>query len=542
MDSWLPLPNVSGLLAFLSVQFQSGLTLQNIWRNVQEIGQHESLGSVTVVFVLLALLLVLCTPMARSHIRSVAGLFSVALLLVLTASILAAMGLLAGATTVYWAALVCGGIAIVNLASLVVFDIALTLAHLHTPRILRDLVVACAYIGVGFALLANNGVSFTGLITTSAVLTAVIGFSLQDTLGNIMGGLALQMEKTINVGDWVRVDQQVGRVKEIRWRHTALETRNWDTLVIPNSILMKGQVLVLGRRTGQPVLHRQWVYFNVDFRIAPTDVISAVNDALQAEPIPGVAEEPRAHCILFDFKESYCQYAVRYWLTDLAADDPTDSLIRTRLYFALKRHGISLSIPAQSVFVTEDNAVHKDLHLQKEVAHRLAALAGVELFHTLNEDERHVLAEGLHPAPFAKGEAMTRQGAEAHSLYIMTKGSAEVAISVADAPRKVIATLQAVDFFGEMSLMTGDKRSATVVALEDVECYRLDKDAFHDILQKRPEIAEHISHVLARRRMQDEAAHEGLDAEARRLHMQHTQGDIFARISAFFGLGSGMKV
>ena len=147
--------------------------------------------------------------------------------------------------------------------------------------------VACAYIGVGFALLAHNGVSFTGLITTSAILTAVIGFSLQDTLGNIMGGLALQMEKTINVGDWVRVDQQVGRVKEIRWRHTALETRNWDTLVIPNSILMKGQVLVLGRRTGQPVLHRQWVYFNVDFRIAPTEVISAVNDALQAEPIPG---------------------------------------------------------------------------------------------------------------------------------------------------------------------------------------------------------------------------------------------------------------
>jgi small-conductance mechanosensitive channel/CRP-like cAMP-binding protein len=542
MNSWLSLPQVAGLLTFLSIQLQSEFTLHNVWRNMQEMAQHESLGSVTGVFVLLALLLMICAPMARGRIRTAAWLFSVALLLMLTSSILAAMGLPAGATTVHWVALVCGGVAIVNLASLVVFDVALALAHVHTPRILRDLVVACAYIGVGFALLAHNGVSFTGLITTSAVLTAVIGFSLQDTLGNIMGGLALQMEKTINVGDWVRIDQQVGRVKEIRWRHTALETRNWDTLVIPNSILMKGQVLVLGRRTGQPVLHRQWVYFNVDFRIAPTEVISAVNDALQAEPIPGVAEEPRAHGILFDFKESYCQYAVRYWLTDLAADDPTDSLIRTRIYFALKRHGISLSIPAQSVFVTEDSEAHKDLHLQKQVAHRLAALAGVELFHTLNENERHVLAERLHPAPFVMGEAMTRQGTEAHSLYILTKGSADVAISVADAPRKVIATLHAGDFFGEMSLMTGDKRSATVVALEDVECYRLDKDAFHDILQKRPEIAEHISHVLARRRMEHEAAREGLDAEARRLHMQHTQGDMFARISAFFGLGSVMKV
>ena len=295
MDSWLALPKISGLLTFLSVQLQSGFTLQNVWRNVQEIAQHESLGSVTVVFVLLALLLMLCAPLARSRIRTAAWLFSVALLLVLAASMLAAMELPAGATPLYWAALVCGGVAIVNLASLVVFDVALTLAHVHTPRILRDLVVACVYIGVGLALLTNNGVSFTGLITTtSAVLTAVIGFSLQDTFGNIMGGLALQMEKTINVGDWVRVNQQVGRVKEIRWRHTALETRNWDTLVIPNSILMKGQVLVLGRRTGQPVLHRQWVYFNIDLRIAPTEVIGAVNDALQAEPIPGVAEEPHA--------------------------------------------------------------------------------------------------------------------------------------------------------------------------------------------------------------------------------------------------------
>jgi CRP-like cAMP-binding protein len=413
----------------------------------------------------------------------------------------------------------------------------------HTPRILRDLVVACAYIGVGVALLARDGISFSGLITTSAVLTAVIGFSLQDTLGNIMGGLALQMEKSINVGDWVSIDQHVGRVTEIRWRHTTLETRNWDTLVIPNSILMKGQVLVLGRRTGQPVLHRQWVYFQVDFRFAPTDVISTVNDALQAEPIPGVAQEPQAHCILTDFKESYCQYAVRYWLTDLAIDTPTDSLIRTRLYFALKRRDISLSIPAQTVFVTEEGEMHQDLHRQKAVAHRLAALAGVELFHTLNEAERRLLAERLHPAPFTTGEAMTRQDAEGHSLYILTAGSAAVDIAVAGAPRKTIARLCAGDFFGEMSLMTGDPRSASVVALEDVECYRLDKEAFHDILQQRPEIAEHISHVLARRRLEHDAALEGLDAEARQLlHMRHTQGDIFARISAFFGLGSTTKV
>ena len=84
-----------------------------------------------------------------------------------------------------------------------------------------------------------------------------------------MGGLALQTERTINVGDWVRIDQHEGQVIEIRWRQTSIETRNWDTVVIPNSYLMKSEVMVLGRRTNAPRQHRQWVYFNIDFRFAP---------------------------------------------------------------------------------------------------------------------------------------------------------------------------------------------------------------------------------------------------------------------------------
>src|SRR5438067_7914064 len=167
MYPWLTLQKVPGLFAFLAFQFEPGFTLHNVWRNVQEVAQHENLVSVTVVFVLLALLLMLCVPVERNRLRAAAWLFSVALVFVLTASVLAVIALPAGAMAVYWAALVLGGIALVNLASLVVFDIVLTLAHVHTPRILRDLAVACAYIGVGMALLARDGVSVSGLITTS---------------------------------------------------------------------------------------------------------------------------------------------------------------------------------------------------------------------------------------------------------------------------------------------------------------------------------------------------------------------------------------
>ena len=100
-----------------------------------------------------------------------------------------------------------------------------------------------------------------------------------------------------------------------------------------------------------------------------------------------------------------------------------------------------------------------------------------------------------------------------------------------------VASLGAGEFFGEMGLMTGEPRTATVIALTDVECYRLDKDAFKETLQSRPEIAEDISAILARRRVELEAAREDLDEEAKRKRMDYHQGDLLRRIKNFFILG-----
>ena len=163
-------------------------------------------------------------------------------------------------------------------------------------------------------------------------------------------------------------------------------------------------------------------------------------------------------------------------------------------------------------------------------------LKRVELFQSLTEEERRELANRLRIAPFVRGEAMTRQGAEAHWLYLITKGEAEVRVSVDGSVSEVIATLHDGDFFGEMGMMTGEPRSATVVALSDVECYRVDKDAFHDILRSRPEIAEDISEVLARRRAELDAVREDLNEEAKRARMRDHQGALLQRIRNFFAL------
>jgi len=518
-----------------------GMTEMSFWTNFQiAAGMAGVFHWVAIAFMITAACLYLLVPHQRGRIRNSVVLFAIAFVGLLFAAMLADRGLTPGSSPyrwTRWAALFISSVAIVNLASVLLFDVALNTVKLNPPRILRDLLLAFTYIIIALNLLSQSGVDLTGIVATSAVITAIIGFSLQDTLGNIMGGMALQMERTIGVGDWVRIDTHEGRVIEIRWRQTSIETRNWDTIVIPNSMLMKGQVTILGRRQGEPRQHRMWVYFNVDFRYPPTDVIDAVEAALRAEAIPNIAHEPAPNCIFLDFKESYGTYAVRYWLTDMAVDDPTNSVVRERIYFALRRANIPLSIPAQSLFLTNEDESRRARKLHKEIADRVEALKHIELFSTLTETERNELAARLIDAPFARGEVMTRQGAEAHWLYVIKSGEAEVRV-VADGSglSEKVATLPAGAFFGEMGLMTGEPRTASVIATTDVDCYRLDKEAFHDIIRSRPEVAEDISHILARRRVELDGIREGLNEEAMRQRMRHTQNDFLNRIRNFFQL------
>jgi small-conductance mechanosensitive channel/CRP-like cAMP-binding protein len=433
-------------------------------------------------------------------------------------------------------ALICGAMAGVGMAGQLLFVALLPRIRLNVPRILRDVIIAVASIVAILGIFKRAGFNLSGLIATSAVLTLVIGVSLQDTLGNIMGGLALQLDNSIKVGDWIKVGTEInGRVAEIRWRYTAVETRNWETIIVPNSVLMKGQVMVVGRRAGQPDLWRRWVWFNVDFRYQPSDVITCVNEALQGKPIDRVATSPAAHCILMDLHESYCRYAVRYWLTDIAVDDPTDSEIRTRIYFALKRADIPLSIPGHAVFMTEDTTQRREAKRSADRDRRLTAVSQVDLFKGIPEEERERLAAGLRYAPFTKGEVLTKQGAEAHWLYMMVEGEAAVRVAVDGAEREV-AKLRAPSFFGEMSLMTGEPRSATVVALNDVECYRLDKAVFQETIKKRPEIAEVVADVLAKRKVQLAAVKEGLGEEAQARRLAAARKDLLGKIRGFFGL------
>jgi CRP-like cAMP-binding protein/small-conductance mechanosensitive channel len=439
---------------------------------------------------------------------------------------------------------VLGVLSVVNIGALALFDVGLPALGVELATILTDIAIGLGYIIAVLASMRRFGVDLSGIVTTSALMTTIIAFSLQSTLSNVVGGVALQLDNSIHAGDWIQLENgRTGKVKEVRWRYTTIETRDWGTLIVPNATLLAQTFMILGKRDGEAHQHRYWVYFNVDFRYPPSEVIQAVNDALQAAPIEGVAGEPKPHCICMDFakdnRDSFAYYAARFWITDLARDDPTCSRVRERIFAALKRARIPLAVPAATIWVEQDDQEHRERKRQREQERRRRALASVELLGTLHEDELTKVAENLRYAPFAAGETITKQGAVAHWLYIVQSGSAEVRIDV-DGAQKVVATIAAPGFFGEMGLMTGEPRTATVVACNDVECYRLDKEAFHKIISERPEIAHEISELLAQRRVGLQAAKEDLDAEAKQRRVEAEKNRILSTIQSFFGLGDSM--
>lgn len=431
--------------------------------------------------------------------------------------------------------------AVVSLSTTAVFRALLPRAGVVLPRILIDLVTMLAAVVCFIVIGRRAGFSVAGLITTSAVLTAVIGFSLQDTLGSVMAGLSVQMDKSITIGDWITLSTgQTGQIVEMRWRYTAIQTRAWDTVIVPNSMLVKGQVTIVGRRMGEPRMARRQVDFFVDFRSSPTEVIDAVERALRTDPVQRMAREPVAHALFIGVKDSYAHYCVRYWLDDLGVDDPTDSAVRIRVWFALRRAGIPMSIPASSVFLTHESPEREARKAADEGARRHAALASVDLFRGLPEATRRRLAADLVFAPYAAGEAITREGERDDGLFMLVDGEAIVKIGAAvngtPLEQREVARLAAGQFFGEMSLMTGEARTASVVAATDVVCYRIDKPAFQRVLHETPGVADQVAEVLASRRSELNTARDEREDEPQQGPNETTKQALLGKIRRFFSL------
>jgi len=412
-----------------------------------------------------------------------------------------------------------------------IFVFHVLLRRFSLPRLASDLAIGAGYLAVVFSALTRIGANVTGLITTSAVLTAIIGFAFQDMLANLVGGLVLQFERGFVEGDWIRTEHGTGLVRSIRLRHTSLETPDNDIMIIPNSVLTKSPLLVLGRARGadEPIKHRHLVRFHIGYQQSPGAVIEAVEQALAASPVEGIASEPAPRCLLLEYEAGSVQYGVLVWLLRPGIELLDTSLVRRRIYFALTRAGIKPqpipyvleTEPASAIAINDDPAV---------------AFQKLEIFRSLEPDESGRLLSRMKRVRFAEGEVILREGDEGDSLFIVEHGQVRVMLSRQNGLSEQVAQLGPGDFFGEMSLLTGSPRSATVIAVRQTDCLTIHKPDLHALLESRPAIAVEIANVVSRRQTELESVREKLSVQEAGLKHQSRRQDLLATIQRYFGL------
>jgi len=401
----------------------------------------------------------------------------------------------------------------------------------RVPPTLRDVLQALAFAVIVIGVLKDAGMDVTSLVTGSAVLTAVIGLALQSTISNLFAGMSLQVDRTISIGDWVQVGQRIGRITNIKWRSTFLVTRDGDNVIVPNSALLTSEVVNFSKPTAE---HRCHVKIGFHYRHPPNDVRRVLLEAVRGAP--GVLATPEPAAVPVEFGDSSITYDLLFWINDIAREVAIVGEVRGRMWYAARRADLEIPYPIRSVYMTEVREEQAERERQREQGARLEAIRQNQLFAPLEQPDHELLARFTKQRHFGAGETIIRQGDPGDSLYILHDGQVAVRLAVDGAEREV-ATLKPGDFFGEMSLMTGEPRKATCAAKQDVETFVIDKSALRQVFEVRPAIAEQIASVLAKRQVSLEGERDNLSAEAAARRAAENSSRLLAKVRDFFNLG-----
>jgi len=400
----------------------------------------------------------------------------------------------------------------------------------QVPLVIRDLGRLGAA-AIAFVLIVRwffPGVNLNVLAVSSLVVGYIVGNATQDTLGNLISGLALNTERPFHIGDWVTVSGQTGVVVDTTWRATRLRTREEDYVVIPNSSIAKESIINFSRPTRS---HGCYLSIGVSYDTPPNKTRRVILDVLAESP--GVCATPAPSVYLTGYGDFSVNFTIKYFIDDFARLPPIQSGIMDRIWYAFRREGISIPYPIQDCRERDAEGVERETQAANRNSIR-QLLSGIDLFQSLSPAETDRLVEGAKRQIFADGEKLCRQGDAGESFYVIRSGHVGVWVSGTEGNTPVpVAHLGAGAFFGEMSLLTGEPRSATVTAEGDVDVVCVTKSDFAELLLANAELAGKLAAVLENRMAE---RHEKMAALAPLKAPPETQSVLLARIRRFFGL------
>jgi small-conductance mechanosensitive channel/CRP-like cAMP-binding protein len=412
----------------------------------------------------------------------------------------------------------------VRLLDFLVFEIGFRVRHRPpAPALLRQVVGLAVFglllVGLSQLILSAN---LTLVLTSSAIITAVIGLALQDSLGNLFSGLALALERTIQVGDLVRSGDTIGLVEQLTWRAIKVRTMEGSSILIPNSVASRERLEVF-RRGGVPIA--RLLHIGLEYHTPPAQALAALEEA--ARDVPGLAHHPPPSAEVKSFDASAITYELRYWLEDYARYLEVDGKVRERVWYRLAREKIAIAYPV----IRQHQYAAGPLPRAPEIVSVSQVIERNPLFAPLSDDERAVLAQGATPHRYAEGEIIVREGDQTSSMFLIVEGRCAVSARGDGISSQRVAVLEGDRAFGEISLLTGEPRIATVRALTAATLVEIDKETLAPLLEANPSLVEKLGDIILERRRETAdrlvSAPEAAAMEPKSLR---------ARIARFFGL------
>jgi small-conductance mechanosensitive channel/CRP-like cAMP-binding protein len=412
-----------------------------------------------------------------------------------------------------------------RLLSIAVFDWLLSRRfQTDAPRIVRDIVDGLFTTVALLVTLGALGVAPGSLLTTSAVLTAVLVLSLQDTLGNLFAGLALQMQKPFAVGDWLQLDKeglQLGRVIESNWRATRLLTNDGQELTVPNNILARSVILNHSVQSSTNCAVKVLLPYEVPTQRAHAVLLRA------ADGVDGVRQEPAPRVVTTGFLDHGIQYELRFFISDFGKRSATEAVVRDRIWYVLQRKALAFATPPRA---TSDEVIHDE---RTDHLARVKVIGNIDFLRDVPQSAIDTLAADSHIELYAQGEFIVRQGDTGEELYVCLSGTLQVLHQADGGEQREVARLGAGGLFGEIAQLTGQARNASVRAATACELLVIRKGAFVQVLKETPALAEQISDRLAQRRAELDAL-ERVTPEVTQANLAQHKTQFLQRIREFF--------
>ncbi|MBE2216204.1 MAG: mechanosensitive ion channel [Opitutaceae bacterium] len=393
----------------------------------------------------------------------------------------------------------------------------------RAPRLLSD-TTTLVFFGAMLLIVLQfvYGQEVPGLLAGSGVAAIVLGLAMQDLLSNTIAGLALFIEKPFKTGDWLKIGDDEAKVVEVTWRSVRLITDDDVFLDVPNSKVVQESIVNFHQPDPK---HSVKVEIGLHYDVPPVRAISLLREAALAAP--HACKDPLPSVWLKSLGDSAVIYEIEVWIEDHAHFKQVTSDVRTNCWYAARRAGMEIPYPQLTV--------HRGRTLDTSAVARAAAnaaLAGHPVFGFLSQDQIGQIVARSPAVLFAPSERLTLQGEPGGSMFVLTAGRVEVVLEK-EGTCRTMAALGPGACVGEMSVLTGAPRTATVVAQTEVEAIEIGKPAFAELIQGNPEVVNRLSALLAERQLANEQASGAADSAT---SIEQVRRGILGRIRSFFQL------